>query len=282
MKLTLMPGRVMPKQDFAIRILVVIAAALVGAQAQTAEVPEFAVASIKPSHAIGGVTFGAGNGGAGGRNITLRTLIGLAYRLQEFQISGGPNWVASDRFDVQGKSADPKATPDQLRLMLQSLIADRFQLKFHRQMRDSPVYALVVAKDGPKIRLVDDQQSPSVDGPSPPGAGPNRGAVRIGAGSLIGNAVPLSLFSRFLSQRLDRTIIDQTNLAGRFNIQLQWAPGPGETLYDPGGSFLPPPAESSGPSVFAAIREQLGLELKSVRAPVEMFVIDHAEKPSEN
>jgi uncharacterized protein (TIGR03435 family) len=166
--------------------------------------------------------------------------------------------------------------------MLQSLLADRFQLKFHRQMKDSPVYTLVVSKDGPKIKLVDDQQSPSVDGPSLPGAGPNRGAVRIGAGSLFGNAVELSLFSRLLSQRLDRTIIDETNLAGRYNVQLQWAPSPGEMPYGPGGNSLSPPADSSGPSVFAAIREQLGLELKSSRAPVEMFVIDHAEKPSEN
>ena len=270
------------KRMLASLVAAAIAAVLAGAQAQTAGGPEFAVASIKPTHAIGGVTFGAGNGGAGGRNITLRTLIAFAYRLQEFEISGGPSWVGSDRFDIQGKAADPKTAPDQLRLMLQSLIADRFQLKFHRQRRDSAVYALVVAKGGPKIKLADDQQSPSVDGPSLPGAGPNRGAMRIGAGSLIGNAVPLSLFSRLLSQRLDRTIIDQTNLAGRFNIQLQWAPGPGETPYDPGGNSLPPPAESSGPSVFAAIREQLGLELKSVRAPVEMFVIDHAEQPSEN
>lgn len=267
---------------FAITLVVASVVVLTGTQAQTPAPPEFAVASIKPTHAIGGVTFGAGNGGSGGRNVTLRILIAFAYRLQEFQVSGGPSWIASDRFDVQGKAADPKTTPDQLRVMLQSLLADRFQLKFHRQMKDSLVYTLVVAKDGLKIKLADDQESPSVDGRSLPGAGPNRGAVRIGAGSLIGNAAPLSLFSRLLSQRLDRTIIDETNLAGRYNFQLQWTPGPGEMPYDPGGNPLPPPADSSGPSVFAAIREQLGLELKPSRAPVEMFVIDHAEEPSEN
>jgi uncharacterized protein (TIGR03435 family) len=126
-----------------------------------------------------------------------------------------------------------------------------------------------------------DQISPEVNGPAPRGAGPNHGAVRIGAGSLIGNAVTLPLFARFLSQKLDRAIIDRTNLTGRFDIQLQWSPGVGEQLLDPGGNPLPP-ADSSGPSIFSAIQEQLGLKLESVRGPVEMFVIDQVEKPSEN
>jgi uncharacterized protein (TIGR03435 family) len=211
---------------------------------------------------------------------TLKTLIALAYRIQEFQITGGPSWVGSDHFDVDGR-ADPKFDPDQMRLMLQSLMADRFQLKFHRETKQSSVYALVVGKGGPKIRLVADQQSPDVNGPSQPGAGPNRGAFRFGGGSLIGNAVTLPLFVRFLSQRLDGAIIDKTNLTGRFNIQLQWTPSAGEMPYDPGGNILPP-ADSSGPSVFVAIQEQLGLRLESTKGPVELFVIDRVEKPSEN
>jgi|HubBroStandDraft_6_1064221.scaffolds.fasta_scaffold89428_2 uncharacterized protein (TIGR03435 family) len=250
------------------------------AQSQAIARLEFDVASIKPNHATGGATFGAGAGRAGGRNVTLKTLIALAYRIQEFQITGGPSWVGSDHFDVDGR-ADPKFDPDQMRLMLQSLMADRFQLKFHRETKQSSVYALVVGKGGPKIRLVADQQSPDVNGPSQPGAGPNRGAFRFGGGSLIGNAVTLPLFVRFLSQRLDGAIIDKTNLTGRFNIQLQWTPSAGEMPYDPGGNILPP-ADSSGPSVFVAIQEQLGLRLESTKGPVELFVIDRVEKPSEN
>jgi uncharacterized protein (TIGR03435 family) len=249
--------------------------------ASSALAVQFDVASIKPTKANGGTTFGVGNGGGGGRNVTLKTLIGLAWRLQEFQISGGPAWVGSDRFDIEAKAEDRNADPDQLRLMLQSLLADRFQLKYHRETKESSVYALVVGKDGLKMKPSADQITPEVNGPAPRGAGPNHGAIRIGAGSLIGNAVTLPLFIRFLSQRLDRTIVDKTNLTGRFDIRLQWTPSAGENPLSPGGDALPP-ADSSGPSIFSAIQEQLGLKLESARGPVEMFVIDQVAKPSEN
>jgi uncharacterized protein (TIGR03435 family) len=178
--------------------------------------------------------------------------IALAYQVQEFQISGGPGWIGSDRFDVEGKAEDPKADPSQLRLMLQSLLEDRFQLKLHSETREAPVYALVVTNGGPKIKLVADQTTPTVNGPAQPGAGPNRGAMRIGGGSLVGNAVMLSLFARLLSQRLDRSVIDRTHLNGRFDIKLNWTPDVGETSLDPGGNPLPP-SDSGGPSLFTAI-----------------------------
>jgi uncharacterized protein (TIGR03435 family) len=258
-----------------------ITAGLVRSQTGTPARPEFEVASVKPDNADSPVEFGAGNGGAGGRNVTLKMLIGFAWRLQEFQISGGPGWVGSDRFDVQGKAEDRNADPDRLRLMLQSLLEDRFNLKSHRETKESTVYELAVGKGGPKIKLNPDQTSPDVNGPAPLGAGPNRGAIRIGAGSLTGNAVTLARFTRFLSQRLDRTVVDKTNLAGSFDIQLQWTPDAGDNPFDPGGNALPP-ADSSRPSIFAAIQEQLGLKLESASAPVDVFVIDHVEKPSEN
>jgi uncharacterized protein (TIGR03435 family) len=176
--------------------------------------------------------------------------------------------------------------------MLQSLFEDRFKLKVHRETKPSPVYALVLAKGGPKIKLSADQISPEVDGPAPPGAGPNRGAIRIGVGNLIGNAVTLSWFASMLSQRMDRLIVDKTNLPGRFDIRLQWTPSPGENPFDPGGNRLPTAVidmsgatvtlDSSGPSIFSAIQEQLGLKLESTKAPVDVLVIDHVEKPSEN
>src|ERR1700730_13817647 len=125
--------------------------------AVSADRPVFDVASIKSNKANSPLSFGVGEGGGGGKNVTLKILMGLAYRLQQFQISGGPSWVSSDRFDVEGKTENRKADPDQLRLMLQSLLEDRFKLKLHRETKVSSVYALVVGKDGPKIKLSADQ-----------------------------------------------------------------------------------------------------------------------------
>ena len=227
-----MRDRVAHKSDFATKLILNTAGMLAGAgalvmavlnppeiraQSQTTGRLEFEVASIKPTKANGPVSAGVGNGGVRERNVTLKMLIALAYRLQEFQISGRSAWIGSDRFDVDAKASDPTADPDQLRLMLRSLLEDRFKLKLHRETKESSVYALIAGKDGPKIKLSADQTR-EINGPALPGAGPNRGAMRIGAGSLIGNAVTLSLFTRILSQRLDRAIIDKTNLTGRFDI----------------------------------------------------------------
>jgi bla regulator protein blaR1 len=262
------------------------------AQTVTTARPEFAVTSVKPNKTGCCVVGGVGNGGGGGRDVTLKFLLAFAYRLQQFQISGGPKWMDSDRFDVEGKADDPKASFDQLRLMLQSLLEDRFKLKLHRETKESRVYALVVGKGGPKIKLSSDQLSPDVNGPAPPGAGPNRGAIRGGEGILVGNAVTLSWFAASLSPRVNRLIIDKTNLAGRFDIRLRWAPGPAELPFDSAGNKIPRTIidmngvtvgpDSSGPSIFSAIQEQLGLKLESAKAPVEVLVIDHAEKPSPN
>jgi bla regulator protein blaR1 len=252
------------------------------AWAQTGAQVEFDVASVKPNNSGCCASFGFSQRGTVDKNVTLKKLIALAYRLQDFEVYGGPRWVDADHFDVEGKTEDPKAGPDQARLMLQSLLAERFRLKLHRETRQLPVYALVVDKGGPKIKLSADQISPTVDGPSEPGAGPNHGAFRFGAGSMTGNAVGLSSFTRLLSQRLDRRVIDRTGLEGRFDIQLQWTPGPGESPFDPGGNPVPAPTDFSGPSIFTAIQEQLGLKLESGKGPVEVLMIDHVEKPSEN
>jgi uncharacterized protein (TIGR03435 family) len=268
------------------KLMVVVAVALTPlAIAQTSQPsrPEFAVASIKPNRTNCCVTAGVGNGGGGGTDVTVKMLIVTAYRIQEFQISGGPGWIGSDRFDVEGKAEDRKADFGQLRLMLQSLLEDRFKLKLHRETKQSPVYALVVAKGGPKIKPSADQASSSdVNGPAPPGAtGPNHGAFRFGPGSMIGNAVTLALFTKFLSQRLDHIVIDKTNLAGRFDIELLWTPDIGENPADLGGHAISP-VDPSRPSIFAAIQEQLGLKLESARGPVELLVIDHVEQPTPN
>ena len=239
---------------------IVIASSLTATavEAQSAR-PEFDVSSVKPNKTNCCFSGGANNGQAGAKDSTLKALISLAYKAQEFQIVGGPGWIGSDRFDVEGGTEDKSADPDRLRLMLRSLLEDRFKLKLHMETREAPIYALVVTKDGPKIKLAADQTSPEVNGPSKPGAGPNHGAIKFGPGSMIGNAVNLSLFVRFLSQRLDRPIVDRTGLSGRYDFLLQWTPEVGEAKVDPGGNPLPV-GDTTGPSIFSAIQEQLGLD----------------------
>jgi uncharacterized protein (TIGR03435 family) len=245
--------------------------------------PEFAVASVRRNNANCCEKYGLGHGKAQGSYVTLKTLIAWAYQVQQFQVRGGPSWITSERFDLEAKTEDQKADFASLRLMLQSLLADRFRLKLHRATKESPVYSLVIAKGGPKIKLSADQTS--VDAVEPPraGTGPNRGSLLTGPGLLIGNAVPLSRFATFLSSTaLDRPAVDKTNLAGRFDIQLRWTPDPRESPGEPGGTNASAPNASDYPSIFTAIQEQLGLKLKPARGPVRVLVIDHAEKPSEN
>jgi uncharacterized protein (TIGR03435 family) len=267
----------------------ILGSAAFGAQANPASVahtgtsqpqrPRFEVASIKPSSltSTGGV--GAGVGGASEHAATVRFLLWFSYGVQPFQIVGAPGWIDTDHFDIEAKAEDRNASPDQVRLMLQSLLEDRFRLKLHREARQSPIYSLVVAKGGPKTKLSLDQTSPDVNGPSLPGSPlPNHGAIRFGVGSFLGNAVPLSFFAKMLSQRLDRFVVDRTNLPGRYDFLLQWKPGPGETPNEaPGAGDI-----ESRPSIFTAIQEQMGLKLESGREPVEVLVVDHIDRPSEN
>ena len=268
-------------------ISLVATVGLLESQTGPKERPEFAVTSVKPNHTGCCTSGGVGNGGGGGKNVTLKELIGFTYRIQQFQISGGPRWIGSDRYDIEGKAEDPKADFDQLRLMLQTLFEERFKLKVHRETKESPVYALVAGKGGPRIKLSSDQVSQDVNGPAPAGAGPNRGAIRIGVGNLVGNAVTISWFASMLSSRLDRLIMDKTNLSGRFDIRLKWTPSPGESLFGVPAEIIDMNGvtvrlDPSGPSIFSAIQEQLGLKLESAKAPVDLLVIDRVERPSEN
>lgn len=122
---------------------------LVKSQTETTVRSKFAVTSVKPNKTNCCVSGGVGNGGSVNRDVTVKMLIATAYQVQEFQISGGPGWIASDRFDVDGKTEDTKADFGQLQQMLQSLLEDRFQLKLHRETKECPVSALVIAKGAP-------------------------------------------------------------------------------------------------------------------------------------
>jgi uncharacterized protein (TIGR03435 family) len=243
--------------------------------------PEFAVGSIRPSNSEGRPEVGNFNGRGYGKNATLKMMMATAYQVPAFQISGGPKWVDSDRFDIEARAEDPKTDYIQLRLMMQSLLEDRFRLKLHRETRQSAVYLLVTTKGGPKMTPSTDQATPDATGPSSsPADSPPRGGALMGRGMLMTNAATMSVLAKLLTSELGRPVLDQTNLKSRFDIRLRWtpdaqaAPGPDGTDSDATGTDLP--------GLFTALREQLGIEVKSGRGPVEFLVIDSAEKPSPN
>jgi uncharacterized protein (TIGR03435 family) len=280
-----------------------------------APAPEFEVASVKPNKSgeRGGRIMNSPGGRFTAANISLKMLIHLAYGVTDSQISGGPGWLNSEKFDIEAKTddssiADPwklseeqrKLAQDRSKRMLQALLADRFKLTLHRETKELPVYALVVAKNGPKL------QQASADELRPPDPkehqdfrkGPPNGAMPKGRGlfmrpgQLTGTAAPLTVLAETLSNQpeLGRIVLDKTGLKGNYDFTLKWAAderqgqmfgGPGGGgKEEPGSDSAPPP--DSGPSIFTAIQEQLGLRLESQKGPVEILVIDSAERPSEN
>jgi bla regulator protein blaR1 len=254
----------------------------VRAQSEAARLT-FEVASIKPGsgdeHGVN--LLRQPGGGVRTTNTTLKFLLTFAYDVRDFQVSGGPGWINSDRFDIVAKpergssgsvTEDPgKMTAAQmktdlglLRLRLQALLVERFQLIIHHETKEQPVYALVIGKNGSKLQESQSQQS----------------LMRMmGLGSLNGEGVGLDLLARVLSNQLGRPVIDRTGLKGNFDFKLQWTPDPGQPDGLDGG---PPPPDPNGPSIFTAVQEQLGLRLESQKGPVDFIVIDRVEKPSEN
>ena len=233
--------------------------------------PSFEVASVKPSVPR---TAHFSLLELGGRftttNTTLKMLIGFAYDVRDYQIAGGPNWLDSAKYNVEAKPDVPRPAEHnaaRMRLMAQSLLAERFKLAIHRETKELPVYDLVVAKGGPKLKKA---------------ANTAEASGRRGRGLLTGVAADMPLLVNQLSQQLGRSVIDKTGLTGKYDFKLEWTPDPGELRFPAGGPDAPPPPDLSGPSIFTAVQEQLGLKLESVKGPVEILVIDHAEKPDAN
>ena len=242
--------------------------------------PEFAVGSIRPSNSEGRPEVGNFNGRGYGKNATLKMIMATAYQVPAFQISGGPKWVDSDRFNIEARAEDPTTGYIQLRLMTQSLLEDRFRLKLHRETRESAVYLLVTTKGGPKMTPSIDQATPDATGPSfSPADGPLRGGAVKGRGMLVTNAATMSVLANLLTSELGRPVLDQTKLKTRFDIRLRWTPDP---LAATGPDGKDSDAGTDLPGLFTALREQLGIEIKSGRGPVEFLVIDSAEKPLPN
>jgi len=252
-----------------------------------AQKPSFEVASVK---AASGNSLPRILGQPGGRltvtNATLKLLMTVAYGMRDFQILGGPNWITTDRWNIEAKAAEGTLYPPPdgtdlypITLMVQSLIEDRFQLKMRRGTRELPVYELLIARSGSKMKLSEDQSLPPF---LQPGDSKPRGLIAVRRGSLEGQGVRLASFVQILSQQLARTVIDKTDLNGLYDIKLQWTPD----LDQGAASRVPdtplPVTDAPFPSIFTAIQEQLGLRLESAKGPVEVLVIDSVQKPSEN
>ena len=246
--------------------LLVITALLAAQSAVRGQAPAklaFEVASVKPTATQGSFTidFPAG-GGFSVRNLTVQILLQTAYALQDYQISGGPSWMTSAGFDIQARAAAGAGAPsrEQVLQMIQALLADRFHLALHRETRQLPMYALVVGKSGPKLQAADGSV----------------GGTKTMLGQMIVKKMSMTTLGNILAFDLKRPVRDETGLQGEFAFTLEWTPGLGES----GAASDAGP--SSRPSLFAAVQEQLGLKLESTKGPVEVFVIDHVEKPSED
>ena len=254
----------MPVRALAAAFLIALGLA---AQSQDSA-PAFEVASVKPSPADArGVTFQFVPGGLRVGNGTLRGIIEMAYDVRDFQISGGPRWLDSDRYDIDAKAAaddpGPHSTNQAERIQatrarLRTLLAQRFQLQVRRDTKELPVLALEVAKNGSKL----------TEGEA---GGANLG-IRSGCGFMVGTRATMANLVWALSRNLALPVHDRTELPGSYNFQLHWTPEAGPC----------PEADENGPDLFTALQRQLGLRLESTRGPVEVVVVVRVEKPEAN
>jgi bla regulator protein BlaR1 len=287
----IMTNRIGPRLNFGKRLLVsavgIVALAvpiIIGAlsappsHAQSQDSPrlQFEAASIKLNvSGQNGVTFSAS---PGGRltvvNNPLFNVIDNAYGVRErFLLLGGPDWIDSDRYDIEAK-AEGEPGKDQIMKMLQTLLAERFKLTVHREMRELPVYTLTVGKSGPKLTQFKEGSCVDYDPNNPPPAAsagkPHCGNNLIRGGRWEASKTDMPGVTGALSVLVRRKVIDKTGLTGLFDVHIELPPDPLGTT------------DSSSPSIFTIVQEQLGLKLESDKDLVEVLVIDHVERPSEN
>jgi uncharacterized protein (TIGR03435 family) len=222
------------------------------ASAAFAQSPRFEVATIKPSdpaRADGTSGIHTGRGRLTATNVTLKRCILGAFRVRPSQIVGGPDWMDSDAFDIVGKAEEPVGD-QMLAAMFQTLLAERFKLVLHRETRTMQAYVLDVASRGPKLEKADGGEGKTI----------------TGRGTFEARNTTMATFAEVLSRQMDLPVVNQTGLDGVFHLKLVWSPDD----------------TAEGVSIFTAIQEQLGLLLRSLRVPLEVLVIDSAQKPSAN
>jgi uncharacterized protein (TIGR03435 family) len=263
--------------------MTLLVAAACRASGQSAAPLAFEVATIKPVDGVAnGTHIGLSPGGLfTATNATLKDLIRLAYDVRDFQISSGPSWLNTERYDITAKAEGPGISEDEIRKMpdaqraqvqdqyvqrLKALLADRFQLRLHREIKELPVYALIAAKNGPRIQA-------ETDG-APKGPTTRVSRTATGDTEITVSGIPLTRFANLLSDQVGRTVFDKTGLDGNFTFKLTFAP---DAVQQAGAG-----AGTDGPSIFTALQQQLGLKLDPQKGPVEVVAIDDAQKASEN
>jgi uncharacterized protein (TIGR03435 family) len=252
-------------------------AALLLAQAPAGIPPvlRFEVASLKPSAGKedgGGIRPAPGGQRYVAVNCPIKLMIQVAFRVKGEQIAGGPRWLDTDRFDMEGRAEKPSSS-DELHVMLMNMLTDRLHLRFHSEKREMQMYALTVDKTGPELTphdatnggdtWIDQSEAPFLH-------------MKMKATS-----APMGYFAFRLSQLMDRPVVDLTNLNGGYDFNLEFTrelpPG-----FPEGGKINGEVPDTSGPTVFAAVKQKLGLDLKAQKGPVEVIVIDNADRPTEN
>jgi uncharacterized protein (TIGR03435 family) len=245
--------------------------------------PQFEVATVRPNNSgEQRASLGPQPGGRlNGTNQTARNLIRNAFNVQPYQMIGGPDWMDSDRFDIVAKAADADLDAKgmlqgmpQYMLRLQSLLEDRFKMVTRWETRELPVYALVLATEGklgPKLKPHNgDCERARGSEPPKPGSPESfcgtRTNMTSAAAKVSGMGISMQTFARNLAGGTGRNIVDKTGLAGNYDLELEFTPDQSP--------------DNTGPSLFTAMQEQLGLKLDSQRAPVEVLVIDRLEKPT--
>ena len=253
--------------------MLVLLIALLLAIPAFAQPPAFEVASIKPAapEARGMSLNRDPAGGIVGTNLNIRTLIILAYHVQDFQLSGGPAWIRTDRFDIAAKP--PAGSPKDVTWpMLMTLLADRCKLVVHREFHELPIYSLVVAKGGSKLQPLNRPPNPSIDG-----------AVRNGPGTMTATGLTMQDLGLSLSGMVRRKVTDRTGLSGRFDFKLEYTPDYELRPDDTGKPAVQQaPQFPDRPPLLMALEQQLGLKLEPAKGPVEVIVIDSIEKPTAN
>ena len=219
---------------------------------------EFEVVSIKPGDPTNSSSSGRGTpGGLEWRNTTANNLIRGAYNLNEFQLVGSPKWASTERFNVDAKYP-AGADRHQASLMIQSMLADRFHLQFHRETKMLPEYNLVVAKGGPKLERADPSD-------------PKKGSSSQGPRLIRARGQNMASLARMLISVVDAPVVDRTGIEGEYNFDLQFVP-----------LLAAPNADDPLGDIFAVLQQKLGLKLEATKGPVEVLVVDHLEMPTAN
>jgi uncharacterized protein (TIGR03435 family) len=259
------------------------------AQQAATSLPSFEIASIKPDHSnADAMTIHTEPDRFIGANVNARFLIEFAFNLQRFQLSGGPGWINSENFDIDAKQDDREAAAlqtrpaseslTQMRLMMQSLLADRFHLKVTHDTKQVTIYTLSVGKSGLKISETPHAPASAVSGPPR-----QKGVYLAGPGHFVVKDSSISSFAAAISRQpeINTLVVDHTGLDAHYDFELQWTPA--DPIPTAATSNANPAAiDMAGPSLFTALEEQLGLKLAPSKGPMETVEIDSIEEPAAN